>query len=110
MILMGIVRNYTGFLICRLSLGVAECGFFPGTLDMSCSSVWLFFYTASAFSGALSGFLAFGIARMNGLRGIAGWRWIFLVEGAFTVFVGFLMLFLIIDCPEETKRLSEDKK
>lgn len=68
------------------------------------------FYTASAFSGALSGLLAFGIARMDGLRGIAGWRWIFIVEGAVTVAAALAMPFLIVDTPERANWLSDDEK
>ncbi|KAI3391771.1 hypothetical protein diail_6820 [Diaporthe ilicicola] len=49
------------------------------------------FYTASAFSGDMSGLLAFGIARLDGARGIAGWRWIFLLEGAIPVAAGIMM-------------------
>lgn len=37
------------------------------------------FYTASALAGAFSGLLAFGIAKMDGLGGYEGWRWIFLI-------------------------------
>jgi sugar phosphate permease len=95
-----------------------QAGFFPGTVFIV--STWYprhelqqrlaVFYTASAFSGALSGLLAFGIARMDGIRGVAGWRWIFLLEGAVTVTAGLIMPFLIIDTPEKAKWLSDDEK
>lgn len=68
------------------------------------------FYTSSAFSGALSGLLAFGIARLDGARGVAGWRWIFLLEGAITVAAGLVMPLLIVDSPERAKWLSDDEK
>jgi sugar phosphate permease len=68
------------------------------------------FYTASAFSGAFSGLLAFAIAKMDGTGGYEGWRWIFLLEGAFTVAVGLVVPFLIVDSPERAKWLSDDER
>lgn len=118
MTLMGIVRDFKGILICRLFLGLAAAAFFPGAAYIV--SIWYprhelqnrvaIFYTASAFSDALSGLLAFGIARMDGLRDISGWRWIFLIEGAVTVVVACMMPFLIIDSPERAKWLSDDER
>ena len=69
------------------SQGIPEAGFFPGAILMA--SYWYprymlqtriaLFYTSSATAGAFSGFLAFAIAKMDGLGGIAGWRYIFLI-------------------------------
>lgn len=47
---------------------------------------------------------------MDGIRGVAGWRWIFLLEGAVTVAAGLVMPLLIIDTPERAKWLSDDEK
>lgn len=95
-----------------------QAGFFPGAVFLVSS--WYpryelqqrlaIFYTASAFSGALSGLLAFAIAKMDGLRGIDGWRWIFLIEGAITVAVGVVMPFLIPDTPELASWLVPEEK
>ncbi|KAK1962248.1 MFS general substrate transporter [Colletotrichum sublineola] len=86
MTLMGLVKDFQGMMICRVFLGLCEAGFFPGAVYIV--STWYpryelqqrlaIFYTASAFSGALSGLLAFGVARMDGVGGLAGWRYIFL--------------------------------
>jgi sugar phosphate permease len=54
----------------------------------------------SALSGAFSGLLAAGIARMDGLGGYEGWRWIFIIEGIVTVIIGIATFFLLIDTPE----------
>lgn len=101
-----------------LILTPEQAGFFPGAVFLVSS--WYpryelqqrlaIFYTASAFSGALSGLLAFAIARMDGLRGVEGWRWIFLIEGAVTVAAGLAMPFLIPDTPELASWLSPDEK
>lgn len=47
---------------------------------------------------------------MDGLRGIRGWRWIFLVEGAITIAAGLVMPLLIVDTPEIASWLGDDEK
>lgn len=68
------------------------------------------FYCASALSGAFSGLLAAGIAKMSGVGGYEGWRWIFILEGLATVVLGVLCFFLLIDSPKLSGRwLSQDE-
>jgi MFS family permease len=57
------------------------------------------FYCASALSGAFSGLLAFGIAKMDGIGGRPGWAWIFLLEGIVTVIIGAACFFIMPDTP-----------
>ena len=57
------------------------------------------FYCASALSGAFSGLLAFGIAKMDGIGGSPGWAWIFLLEGIVTVVIGAACFFIMPDTP-----------
>ena len=45
------------------------------------------FYVGSAIAGAFSGLLAYAFAKMDGLQGVAGWRWIFLMEVSLTLSV-----------------------
>jgi MFS family permease len=115
---MGAVKNFKGLVACRVILGLCEAGFFPGAVFIITS--WYkrgevqqrlaLFYTASAFSGAFSGLLAFAIAKLDGAHNIAGWRWIFIIEGALTVGVGLIVPFLIVDSPERAKWLSDDER
>jgi MFS family permease len=77
---MGVVQNFRGLVACRVILGLYEAGFFPGAVFIITS--WykrgevqqrlVLFYTASAFSGAFSGLLAFAIAKHDGTRNITG--------------------------------------
>lgn len=62
------------------------------------------FYTASALAGAFSGLLAFGLAKMRGIGGYNGWRWIFIIEGAVTVLLAGLCYFCLADTPELSSR------
>ncbi len=43
------------------------------------------FFSAASIAGAFSGLLAFAIAKLDGLGGLEGWRWIFILEGIATV-------------------------
>lgn len=85
----------------------SRAGFFPAAVYTI--STWYLpnetqvrialFYTASALAGAFSGLLAFAITRMDGLGGLEGWRWIFILEGIVTVVSGALTFFLLVDTP-----------
>lgn len=84
-----------------------RAGFFPGAVYL-CAYWYMprdlatrisYFYCASALSGAFSGLLAAGIAKMDGVGGYEGWRWIFLLEGIVTVMLGVACFFLLIDSP-----------
>ena len=55
-------------------------------------------------AGAFSGLLAFALAKMDGLGGYAGWRWIFLIEGLASVLLGVLCFFCLIDSPSLSGR------
>lgn len=69
------------------------------------------FFCASALSGAFSGLLAYASAKMDGVGGLAGWRWIFIIEGIVTVIFGVMTLFFMIDTPKHSKGwLSEDER
>lgn len=68
------------------------------------------FYSSSALSGAFSGLLAYAIAKMDGLGGLQGWRWIFVIEGAASVVVGIMTLFFLIDTPALSSRWLEPEE
>ncbi|KAF2100891.1 putative MFS nicotinic acid transporter Tna1 [Rhizodiscina lignyota] len=118
MTLMGIVQNYQGLVVARVFLGVAEAGFFPAaSFLLTC---WYprhelqlrigYFYGAGALSGAFSGLLAFAIEKMNGVGGLAGWRWIFILEGLITVVAAMVTPFFMNNDPASARFLSEDEK
>ncbi|KAI5463965.1 major facilitator superfamily domain-containing protein [Mariannaea sp. PMI_226] len=118
MTLMGIVQNYGGLLAARLFLGVAEAGLFPGVAYYL--TMWYcrheiqfrqaMFFSAASVAGAFSGLLAFAIAKMDGVGGLAGWRWIFILEGIVTVVVAVIAFFVLEDFPETSRFLNEEEK
>ncbi|KAJ0312839.1 hypothetical protein Brms1b_007608 [Colletotrichum noveboracense] len=88
--LTGLVQNFEGLVAVRVLVGV---------------------FDASALAGAFSGLLAFVIVRMDGLAGIAGWRWIFIIEGIASVVAGVATFFLFIDTPAlSTRWLGADER
>ncbi|CAF1072199.1 unnamed protein product [Adineta steineri] len=118
MTLMGLVHSYGGLLACRLALGAAESGLFPGAIFyLSCwykrrELSWRIsiLFSAYALGGAVGGILAFGIGQMRGIGGQEGWRWIFYLEGMMTVVVGAAAFFLINDFPSDRpKFLTEEE-
>lgn len=58
-------------------------------------------------SGAFGGIVAGAItASLDGAHGIAGWRWLFIVEGVTTVDVSFIAPFILLDYPATSKKLT----
>jgi len=80
----GLVQNFEGLVAIRFLLGLFEAGFFPGAILII--SKWYLpgetqtrialLYTSAASGGAFSGLLAFAIAKMDGIGGYEGWRWV----------------------------------
>ncbi|GME44343.1 D-galactonate transporter [Neofusicoccum parvum] len=114
----GIVQNFAGLTIIRFLLGLFEAGFFPGAILLI--SKWYLpgetqtrialLYSSAASGGAFSGLLAFGLAKMDGIGGLDGWRWIFIIEGLITVFMAVMCFFFLIDSPALSSRwLSSDE-
>ncbi|KAK2606262.1 hypothetical protein QQS21_003310 [Conoideocrella luteorostrata] len=101
--LMGLVNSYGSLIACRILLGAVEAGLFPGL------NIYLtFFYTkhelavrvgylfvSAAIAGALGGILAYGIGHMDGVQGMSGWRWIFIIEGIPSVVLGVITYFAL---------------
>ena len=86
MVSMGLVHNLSGLIISRVFLGLMEAGFFPGVaFYLSCwylrvehSFRLAIFFAMATMAGAFGGLLAFGIGKMEGIGGKAGWSWIFM--------------------------------
>jgi MFS family permease len=114
----GLVKSYHGLLATRFFLGVFEAGMFPGSFYLI--GMWYkrseaqrrfsFFFSSTTFAGAFSGLLAAAIGKMDGLRGFSGWRWVFVLEGVFTVLVAIAFFFILPTFPEDAKWLTREEK
>ncbi|KAL7917147.1 high-affinity nicotinic acid transporter [Trichoderma austrokoningii] len=111
-------KNYAGILACRFFLGLAEAGFYPGAIYHF--SFWYpperlplrvsFFFASGMFSGTISGLLAYGISFMDGAGGLAGWRWMFILEGLPIIFCGIYTYFYLPNYPQIATFLTSDEK
>ncbi|CAD6442283.1 2b21dead-2e62-4b61-a061-56f96f0f00d5 [Sclerotinia trifoliorum] len=114
----GFVKSYSGLLATRFFLGLAEAGIFPGSFYLI--SIWYkreeslrrftVYWCSVLISSAFGGLLASAIANMDGLQGLHNWRWIFILEGIFTVLIGIASFFLVSDFPESVSWLTEEEK
>ena len=69
-----------------------------------------FFFSSTSLAGAFGGLLASGIAKMDGMCGYSGWRWVFIIEGVLTSVVAIILFFFIADFPEDVKWLNEEER
>jgi len=114
----GFVKSYGGLIATRFFLGLTEAGIFPGSFYLI--SFWYkhdeaqkrftIYICSVILASAFGGLLASGIANMDGVRGLANWRWLFILEGIATIFVGFMSFFLVTDFPQEATWLTEKEK
>ncbi|AXB46321.1 MFS transporter [Amycolatopsis albispora] len=116
---MAFVPNATTLVILRFLLGVAEAGFFPGIIlyltfwfpaAQRAKAVAMFMAAvpiSSAVGSTVSGLL---ISGGEGVFGLAGWRFMFLVEGIPAILLAFVTWFYLTDRPEKAKWLTESER
>ncbi|KAF4621397.1 hypothetical protein D9613_000869 [Agrocybe pediades] len=111
---MGFVKSWGYLVLCRVLLGVFEASFFPSLLFII--STWYkrhevhtrlaVFYLISVTTGGFSSILAYVFSLLKGKRGLAGWRWIFIIEGAITLFLAIITWLFIPTFPDQNTFLT----
>jgi MFS transporter, ACS family, tartrate transporter len=112
------VRTTRSFYILRFLLGAAEAGFFPGVIyylshwypEAQRARAIAAFMTAVPVSGVVGGPLSGALLSLNGVLGLAGWQWLFLVEGIPAILLGVIVLAYLTDRPETAHWLSSAEK
>src|SRR5262249_3074680 len=98
----------------RFLLGAAEAGFFPGMVyylsrwypaEQRAKAIARFM-VAIPVSGILGGPISGAILGLNGRFGLAGWQWLFLLEGLPAVFLGLVVLMFLTEGPEHAAWLT----
>ncbi|GAC1427904.1 MAG: MFS transporter [Terriglobales bacterium] len=115
--LTALVHTPSQLYVARFVLGAAEAGFFPGVIVYL--SHWFIFEdrakATSNFMGAipLSAVLGSPLAGWilgHGWLGFAGWRWLFVVEGAPAILLGVVAFFFLTDWPREAAWLTAQQR
>ena len=111
-------QNSTQMLILRFLLGLAEAGFYPGVIYYI--STWFpanrraqavaSFHAALPIALAVGNILGGLILGMNGIAGLKGWQWLFLVEGIPSMLLGVVSWKYLADSPKEAKWLTGEEQ
>jgi len=112
------VRTAPTFYVLRFLLGAAEAGFFPGVVyylshwypEGQRARAIAAFMTAIPVSGVVGAPLSGALLTLNGLFGLAGWQWLFLVEGIPAILLGVIVLVYLTDRPETADWLTSAER
>ena len=112
------VNSASTFYIFRLLLGIMEAGFFPGVIlyltywypAKKRAEITALFLAAVPVSGLIGGPLSGWILDSVSGLGLAGWQWLFLVEGLPSVIIGLVTLWYLDDGIASARWLTDDEK
>jgi MFS transporter, ACS family, tartrate transporter len=111
-------RGPNSFYFLRFLLGVAEAGFFPGVILYL--SYWFpaahrgrfnaLFLLAIPLSQTLAAAISGALLELDGVLGVAGWRWLILIEGVPALALGVVTFFYLTDRPRDATWLDADER
>lgn len=112
------VKGKWDFYAMRVLLGLGEAGFFPGIVlyltywvpARERARMGALFMVAAPVAVSIGGALSGALLGMDGIFGMKGWQWLFLVEGFPAVILGLLALKVLTSRPEEAKWLTDEEK
>ncbi len=112
------VKTPLQFYVMRFLLGMAEAGFFPGVVFYL--SQWFpthmraraisRFYVSLPVSSVVMGMVAGALLDLQGKAGLAGWQWLFLIEGLPPVILSVVFLLYLPDTPANAKWLTDEER
>ncbi|KAJ5200189.1 Major facilitator superfamily domain general substrate transporter [Penicillium cf. griseofulvum] len=105
------VRNWQQMIILRVLLGISMSGIYPGLTYLV--SAWYprreqqlrfaFLQSGEVVILATGNIVNFGLNHLNGVAGLAGWRWMYIVQGLITCVLGFVTYWWMVDFPENSQ-------
>jgi MFS family permease len=118
------ISQYTGmsaahvFYTLRILLGIAEAGFFPGIIFLL--TLWFpaayrgrvvgYFMAAIPLSTVIGGPISGALLSLDGLKGMAGWQWLYLIEALPALVLAFVVYFYLTDKPADAHWLPKDER
>lgn len=111
------IRGPVSFYSTRFLLGAAEAGFFPGIIlymkrwfpSRARARAVAWFMTANPLAGVVGSPISGALLNLHG-KGLAGWQWMFLMEGIPAILLGGTVFWVLYDKPEEAQWLASDEK
>jgi ACS family tartrate transporter-like MFS transporter len=112
------VNGATSFYVLRFLLGAAEAGFFPGIIlyltqwfpqRERARAVGLFM-TATAMAGVIGAPVSSALLQLDGVWGLQGWQWLFLIEGLPAILLVPVLLAYMTERPADAKWLTADER
>jgi len=112
------VKTPPQFYVVRFLLGMAEAGFFPGVVyylmqwfppEMRARAISRF-YISLPLASTVMGSLAGALLNLQGRLGLAGWQWLFLVEGLPAIGLAAIFLVHLPDTPADAKWLQPEER
>ena len=112
------VGGATSFNVVRFLLGIAEAGFFPGVI------FYITLWFPAAYRARIVGWFMFAIPistvigspisgfilDMDGIGGLHGWQWLFILEAVPSLLLTFVVLFYLPDGPKDARWLSDEER
>ena len=112
------VKGAWSFYLLRFLLGAAEAGYFPGVAFYlghwfpaqyrTRAIAW--FMVAIPISSVVGGALSGALLQMDGILGLAGWKWLFILEGLPVAVLGVVTLFVLTEKPEDAAWLTDAER
>ncbi len=115
---MTFVHGETSFYVLRFLLGLAEAGFFPGIVwylgrwfpERERARAMSWFMIGIPLAGVIGGPVGGALLSLNGQLGLAGWKWLFLLEGVPPIVLGLIALRYLTDSPEKALWLTAEQR
>ncbi|KAM3548476.1 hypothetical protein ARSEF4850_009389 [Beauveria asiatica] len=117
--LTAVSKDYVGLVLTRFFLGITEAPYYPGAVYLlsvfytrkEVATRIAILYTGNILATAFAGLIAAGIFHgMDGAGGLAGWKWLFILQGAVTFVVAIAGYFLLPDFPLTTWWLTQEER
>lgn len=111
------IRGPRSFYVMRFLLGAAEAGFFPGMIlylkhwfpSRARARAVAWFMTANPLAGVIGSPISGSLLGIHA-KGLAGWQWLFLMEGAPAILLGVAVLWILSETPKDARWLRDDER